>query len=1096
MTPSGEKNTISKDWITDSKNYYIPNESAISEIIRNVREGDYCTVLGPPYCQKTFLLEDVRTRLEKTGDEVCVLLELQKVDFAADEEFLPAFAAMLWPLLKEQIDVKTPQSLEKVSDEQSLKFFLQNCVKNLKRDLVLLIDHLERVRTGPLKSLLLVLRTIYNERDLNTRCWLGVVTASSLSIASLSLEPTSPFNIARVTVVQDLDERISEKLIDQILGKNGINITPAARLRCIQATEGDRYLIASLCNRCADVVLEKQKKHVTKGEVEEAIKWFLNTEAAHHAPLLETIRTLEEDPTALVNVLKILNRGQVPRRDLEIPLKTDTEIDELQLTGAVRVKDIENQKVYFIRNEIYKNYLEKHFNPDRIALSFGISGRWDSAIPYLEQLMVDNPKYRSPLLGMVANSIYAAQGINEACERLARSLCQAFGILKVRIYLVNPERSHLIQFSQVGFGEPHPKEFSLRELQPEVKAYFSEDYSAVYSDSGEEIVLIPLKRGDGEPLGLAAIYGFSADPLNDDFLRLLAFLKQVTRAIESIIDRERKLLQLATLHETGKQVTSSLDLKQVLQAVVKAAIAAVPAAQKGSLFRWDEKMQKLIIHAHEGFRDDISNLMKLDRGEGLAGWVYEERVPLMIGDVHSDSRAKIGPHHKVKEQRSAILVPLEAWGRVIGVLCLDNVTTYNVFRESDLDLLSTFGAQAAIAIKNANLYTELHELGILINQGDLNPREIFEMVVRSITHVSGAMGANMFLMRDTDDPESSVSQKPILSASYGLGDDFEKKIKPRPNGLTYLVLKERKPYGVSNPTKPPGINRTGLRRGVKASLCLPLMIQDSIIGVLFVHHNKLHAFSGNEIEMLSLFANQAALAIENARQREELTMTKAVAWMGIVFTSLAHRITQKSAAIRNTVGGIRRLLQKKPEITERLDRIEKYARTVAEIPGRALLPYQDHVESLDLNILLRQEITEWCRSENDLVYNFIGLTNDNTTIHADPEWLKVVLEILTMNAIRATESSPHRKLSVKSQIRGQRVVTEITNTGKMIPKKLQKLLFKKPIPREQGAEGSGVGLLIARTIIHRYGGDIELLRTSQEETTFSFWLPLHKPKHK
>jgi GAF domain-containing protein len=453
---------------------------------------------------------------------------------------------------------------------------------------------------------------------------------------------------------------------------------------------------------------------------------------------------------------------------------------------------------------------------------------------------------------------------------------------------------------------------------------------------------------------------------------------------------------------------------------------------------------------------------------------------------------KMIDHPEVKEQKSAIFVPLEAWGRAMGVLCLDNVTTYNAFRESDLDLLSIFGAQASIAIQNANLNTTLYKLGLKINHGDLKPKEIFNEVVRSITQVSGAKGANMFLLRDTDDPGLSVSQEPILSASYGLAVGYEYIVKPRPKGLTFRVLETRKPQWVSNPNEKPGINRLALKHDVRACLCLPMMIQDSIIGILFVHYKKPHKFTENEIEMLSLFVNQAALAIDNARQREELTMTKAVAWMGLVNTNLAHRITQEAGAIRNTVFGLRQKLIDDPEGMEWLDDIDKYAQTVREIPGRALIPFHDQAIPVDLNANLSHEIAQWCRSEDALVPDFGGLTNNDTTIMVDPKWLGIVLEMLTVNAIRAMKGTPNKKLSIHSNIRGRRVVVEMTNTGKMIPKKVCNLLFKEPIPRAEGAEGSGVGLLIARTIIRRYGGDIELLRTGPKETTFSFWLPLHR----
>ena len=154
----------------------------------------------------------------------------------------------------------------------------------------------------------------------------------------------------------------------------------------------------------------------------------------------------------------------------------------------------------------------------------------------------------------------------------------------------------------------------------------------------------------------------------------------------------------------------------------------------------------------------------------------------------------------------------------MGVLCLDNTAVCDVFQKQDLKLLSTFAAQAALAIQNASVYTELYNLGIRINQGDLTPDDIFLQAVRSITSVSGAEGANMLLLRDTDDPALSVAQKPLLSISDGLGDDYDDNVHPRPDGLTYQVLTTRMPCAVGRPDDPPGINLLAFEQGTRLFL--------------------------------------------------------------------------------------------------------------------------------------------------------------------------------------------------------------------------------------------------------------------------------------
>jgi GAF domain-containing protein len=1075
--------------LTDSNEYYLRNEAAISEIVRNVRDGFYCTIMGPPFCQKSLLLADVKARLDESGDTVCVLLNLPDVNFGSDEKFYGSFARVVRSHLESQSGSATPPLAEGVSDEPSLRRFLQDCVTPPDRDLLLLLDHLERVRMGPLKSLLRVLRAIYMERQPDAPCRLGVVAASSLSVAELALGPTSPFNIARVTLVRDLTPVESEMLIDYILWHERVTIAPAGRARWVQATAGDRDLIPRLFTHCVDLMPDRAAP-ISEPVVEKAIHFFLDREARRHRPLLDTIRAIEADPTTLMNVLRILREGSVSRRDLELGLEAT--IDDLQLTGAVRVVDDRDQRKYLIRNEIYLRHLKRHFQPERVARVFGMAGQWYRAIPSLEDLVTDQQQYRPSLLGMVVNAIYAARNVNEACEHLARSLSQAFGIPKARVYVANSERSELNLVSQAGFQKPVEERLLVSDGLPEVRAFLGQDY-AVSEIESEPVLLVPLMRSEKAPLGLVAVHGFAADPQGEDFLSLLAFLKSVGKAIASVTDRERQLRQLNILHTTGKEITRSLDLNQVLETTVDSAIEAVPAAQRGSLFLWSDRLEKLVIRAQVGFRADIVDAMQLDAGEGYAGWAYTNREPVLLGNVFADPRTKWIDHPDVKEEKSGICVPLEAWGRVIGVLCLDNATAYDAFQKSDLELLSTFGAQAAIAIQNARLYTELHNLGMRINQGDLGVKEIFQQTVQSICRVSDAKAANMLLLRDTDDPELSVSQKPELSISEGMGPAFDEQITPRKTGLTRKVLDTRKPQAVSRLAASPGIHPLAQQQDVQAYLCLPLMIHEDIIGVLFVHHDKPHAFSDNEIEMLSLYANQAALAIANARQRAELTLPKPVVWMGITFADLRHRLRQNLAAIELGVLSIRSYLDKQRALDEEaLKIIEELTGDlqIAKATPGSLLSFEEQPECIDLNTLIEEEIdkikpsTDRYRIQVDR-----ALTQQGATVTADRQRLAFVFHVLISNAVEAAREAPEPRLTLHSQVRGRRVVFKITNTGRRIPKRVQKDLFIRPI---YGSASLGVGLLIARPTIREYGGDVELKETKKAETTFQLWLPLHR----
>lgn len=887
--------------LTEAGEYYVRNESAIKEIVGNVRRGHYCTILGARYCQKSQLLRDVKERFEATGDEICVLLDLNPYGDSADSDVLREIAHEVDRYVRGKIGEGSLPSPAEVVDEQSLTRFFAGYLHALKRDPVLLIDHLEDVRLGPLHSLLRALRSVHMEarRD-HDPCRLGVVVASSLIARGLLLGENSPFNIAQLTLVRDLSRDESVQLILSILGQGKAEITPGGENRLLNAASGDRYLLQQLSTRCLQRAQEGGWRTVEERDIIEAIDWVIREKAEHYRPLRETVYALEDDPLSLMNALKILKLGRVPRRELKLGL--EMEWDDLQLTGAASVEKVGDEIIYGIRNEIYERYLKEHFTHERVAHVLSMAGQWDAAIDYLEQAVESESRYRSTLLGTILDSIYAARTAHEAYQSLASRLGRAFSFPKVRVYILNTERTWLKLVSQAGFDGEHPEGFSLEDThRPEVAAYINQ-HPGLSHDDGEPVTLIPILRDQWQTLGVAAVYGLAAKPNTSEFQELLAFLKQVGRAFGSTI-------QWFALYETSRQVTDSLDLERTMETTVHQAIRAVPGAQRGVLFLWDEAAQRLVIRAQSGYRETIAEEVRMPKGVGYVGAVYENGKPIRMGNVMSDPLTFLKKDPDIRKAKSVICVPLKSWGHVTGVLCLDNITTYDAFQESDLRLLSAFADQAAIAIQNAQLSEALDDLGISISREDFDLRQIFEQVVQSITRVSGAKAATMILLSDEHGSGREVAQKTVLlSVSDGLSPDYDEKVEPRLEGLTFHVIQARRPIPVNSEDHTIGINPLSWAEGVRAQIGLPMMIREDIIGVLFVLHDKQRDFSEVEIRMLSLFANQAAMAIKSKRLRDQIISRD---------TRLAHqealRLTSRMVAHR-----LRNVL---PFISDRIDKI-------------------------------------------------------------------------------------------------------------------------------------------------------------------------------
>jgi K+-sensing histidine kinase KdpD len=267
-------------------------------------------------------------------------------------------------------------------------------------------------------------------------------------------------------------------------------------------------------------------------------------------------------------------------------------------------------------------------------------------------------------------------------------------------------------------------------------------------------------------------------------------------------------------------------------------------------------------------------------------------------------------------------------------------------------------------------------------------------------------------------------------------------------------------------------------------------VQKRIIGVLFVYHDREHEFTENEIEMLSLFANQAALAIENASQRKKLEIMEAVAWMGIEFSDMAHDIDGKVAACKREINYLLSVVKNPPKTVEALEDLKEYHEEIGKIPRRTLLPFRPKPDVVPFNEALRDGIKKWILPEEKVSLRFSGQMTANINVYINRQLLGVVLKILTNNAVRATWFTANKRLSVKVTTKSDRVVVTMSNGGTAIPLKIQKRLFKEPISKSQGASGTGVGLLIAKSVLLGSGGDIEFVKSNHDETTFSFYLPL------
>ena len=155
---------------------------------------------------------------------------------------------------------------------------------------------------------------------------------------------------------------------------------------------------------------------------------------------------------------------------------------------------------------------------------------------------------------------------------------------------------------------------------------------------------------------------------------------------------------LVTLFELGREVTSVLDLDELLEKIPQ-LIARLTPFKAFAVWLLDEKRQDLGIAYAVGYPEEVKRTFRLAVGQGIVGTVVAEGRSLVIDDVLTDPRY-IGA---MTDVRSQIAVPLRRKKRVIGALNLYGEQV-GQFTPRDEAMLRQFGANVAVAIENARLF--------------------------------------------------------------------------------------------------------------------------------------------------------------------------------------------------------------------------------------------------------------------------------------------------------------------------------------------------------------------------------------------------------
>ena len=748
----------------------------------------------------------------------------------------------------------------------------------------------------------------------------------------------------------------------------------------------------------------------------------------------------------------------------------------------------------------------------------------------------------SEILGVIASSPTEIQPVLDTIVKNAARLCEA---TNAQIRLMEGEGTRLVasfgsvpapEFSPVSPRVPSGRAILTREtlhihdLQ-EVKMEFPDSEAA---RRGVRTFLIAPMLREGSPIGLITFSRMEVRPFSDRHIKLLeTFASQAVIAIENVrlfkeLQERNAELREALEHQTataevlGIISRSPTDVQPVLDAIVESA--ARVCGIDDVLLRLGEG-NTMALRAHFGPIAVPTSRVEISIDAPEFRWVREHGT-LHVPDLRAQNDfPMLGV---VSGFRTYLAVPLRQQGEFIGVLGARR-NEARPFTPAQIKLLETFADQAVIAIENVRLFKELDErtneltrsVGELkalgeVGQAVSSTLDLETVLTRIVSHAVQLSGTDGGAIYEYDES----SEEFLLRATDHMEEELVHALRANPprlgDGVVGRAAASREPVQIPNILEErayaPRMRQLLERFGFRASLAVPLLREDRIIGGLVVRRKSTGEFRPEVIELLKTFATQSVLAIQNARLFREIEeKSKQIEAANRHKSEFLANMSHELRTPLNAIIGFSEVLG------ERLfgELNEKQAEYTDDI-----LSSGRHLLSL-INEILDLSKVEAGRMELELAKFDLPLAIDNARTFVreraakhgigldvtvderlgdfvgDERKIKQVLLNLLSNAVKFTPEGG--RIGIRAKQADGSVEISVSDTGIGIAPEDQPKIFEEF--RQVGSdyahkvEGTGLGLTLAKKFVELHGGRIWVTSEVGKGSTFTFSLPQEANSH-
>jgi signal transduction histidine kinase len=579
---------------------------------------------------------------------------------------------------------------------------------------------------------------------------------------------------------------------------------------------------------------------------------------------------------------------------------------------------------------------------------------------------------------------------------------------------------------------------------------------------------------------------------------------------------ERRALQLTSLNQVSRSINQTLDLDKVLQLIMEKSLELLDA-EAGSVLLTDEDDKYLTFEVVLG---PVGNQLRGARqaiGSGIVGTVAHERKPLIVNEAQTDPRWDISFDRTTEfVTRNLICVPMISHDRLIGVIEVLNKRVPARFSEEDTELLSSFAAQAAIAIENARLFTmtdqalaervqQLHTMQVIDQQ--LNATLDFTRVLDlTLQHAMDALGADTGVVGILDKEENGLH----LAAQQGAPTDYDRyrdEWWPTERGVIGQVARTGQPIIINAGPAAPDFDP--INPQARSQITVPIHYQDKVQAVVSLESARPEAFNQSDLEFITRLADHAAIAIENARLYEQ---AQAANQAKTEFMSVAsHELKIPMTSIKGyakllTLGAAGELNERQRDFLEiissnvdRMDRLVADLLDVSRIEAGRLRLEMGRVDVQKAIETVVQAVKTQIEAKELTLQ--LDLPPGLPPAWGDQDRLVQIVTNLVSNAYKYTPNGGKITITVTDGQAGSQsrdfLTISIRDTGVGIsPEDQQKLFtkfFRADDPHVRDVPGTGLGLSITKSLVEIHGGEIWFESEVDQGTTFSFTLPTAPP---